>query len=71
LPHARHPRWFSTKPICRRGVLRRSQKVFLMLHTRRHWSPEIRRQMVNLVRAGRDPADLFEASAEEIRNWVL
>jgi transposase len=37
------------------------------------YSPEFRRQMVDLVRAGRDPADLareFEPSAQAIRNWV-
>ena len=35
--------------------------------------PEIRRRRVELVRAGRDPADLareFEPSAQAIRNWV-
>ena len=34
---------------------------------------EFRRQMVELVRAGRDPADLareFEPSSQAIRNWV-
>ncbi len=34
---------------------------------------EFRRQMVDLVRAGRDPADLareFEPTAQSIRNWV-
>ena len=34
---------------------------------------EFRRQMVELVRAGRDPNDLareFEPSAQAIRNWV-
>jgi transposase len=34
---------------------------------------EFRRQMVELVRAGRDPTDLsreFEPSAQAIRNWV-
>jgi transposase-like protein len=36
-------------------------------------APEFRRQMVELVRAGRDPADLaraFEPSAQAIRHWV-
>src|SRR3954453_6056232 len=36
-------------------------------------SPEFRRQMVELVRAGRDPADLareYEPSSQAIRNWV-
>lgn len=34
---------------------------------------EYRRKLVELVRAGRNPADLakqFEASAQSIRNWV-
>ena len=38
------------------------------------YSPEFRRQMVELVRAGRDPADLareFEPSAQAVRNWVV
>ena len=37
------------------------------------YAPEFRRQMLELVRAGRDPADLareFEPSAQAIRNWV-
>ena len=37
------------------------------------YAPEFRRQMIELVRAGRDPADLareFEPSAQAIRNWV-
>ena len=37
------------------------------------YAPEFRRQIVELVRAGRDPADLareFEPSAQAIRNWV-
>jgi transposase len=37
------------------------------------YAPEFRRQMVELVRAGRDPADLareFGPSAQAIRNWV-
>ncbi len=37
------------------------------------YAPEFRRQMVELVRAGRDPAELareFEPSAQAIRNWV-
>ncbi len=44
-----------------------------MPHTRPSYAPEFRRQMVELVRAGRDPADLareFEPSAQAIRNWV-
>jgi transposase len=37
------------------------------------YAPEFRRPIVELVRAGRDPADLareFEPSARAIRNWV-
>lgn len=37
------------------------------------YPPEFRRQMVELVRAGRGPEELareFEPSAELIRNWV-
>ena len=38
------------------------------------YSPEFWRQIVDLVRAGRDPADLareFEPTAQAIRNWVV
>lgn len=41
--------------------------------TRPPYSPEFRRQMSDLIHAGRDPADLareFEPSAESIRAWV-
>ena len=44
-----------------------------MPRTRRPYAPEFRRQMVELVRAGRNPADLareFEPSGESIRHWV-
>ncbi len=44
-----------------------------MPKTRPPYPPEFRRQMVELVRAGRDPTDLsreFEPSAQAIRNWV-
>ncbi len=44
-----------------------------MPKTRPPYSPEFRRQMIELVRAGRDPADLareFEPSAQAIRNWL-
>jgi len=44
-----------------------------MPKTRPAYAPEFRRQMIELVRAGRDPADLareFEPSAQAIRNWV-
>lgn len=41
--------------------------------TRPPYSPEFRRQIVDLARSGRDPSDLareFEPSAQAIRNWV-
>lgn len=44
-----------------------------MPRSRRPYSSEFRRQMVELVRAGRTPEALsreFEPSAEAIRNWV-
>ena len=44
-----------------------------MPKTRPPYSPEFRRQVVDLVRAGRDPADLareFEPSAQAIRSNV-
>ena len=44
-----------------------------MAKTRTPYSPEFRRQMVELVRAGRDPDELareFEPTAQSIRNWV-
>ena len=44
-----------------------------MSKTRPPYAPEFRRQIVDLVHAGRDPADLareFEPSAQAIRNWV-
>src|SRR4051812_37560184 len=37
------------------------------------FAPELRRRMVELVRSGRDPADLareFEPSSQAIRHWV-
>lgn len=37
------------------------------------YAPEFRRQIVDLVRAGRDPDDLareFEPTAQSIRHWV-
>ncbi len=40
---------------------------------RRPYSVEFRRQMVELVRAGRSPEELakeFEPSSQAIRNWV-
>ncbi len=44
-----------------------------MPKTRPPYAPEFRRQMIELVRAGRDPTDLareFEPSSQAIRNWV-
>jgi transposase len=41
---------------------------------RRPYAPEFRRQMVELVRAGREPEELsreYEPSAQAIRNWVV
>lgn len=45
-----------------------------MSNTRPPYAPEFRRQMVELVRAGRCPEELsreFEPSAQAIRNWVV
>ena len=44
-----------------------------MAKTHLPYSPEFRRQIVDLVRAGRDPDDLareFEPTAQSIRHWV-
>ena len=44
-----------------------------MAKIRPPYSSEFRRQMVDLVRAGRDPEDLareFEPTSQLIRNWV-
>ena len=44
-----------------------------MAKTRPPYSPEFRRQIVDLIRAGRDPDDLareFEPTAQSIRHWV-
>ncbi len=41
--------------------------------SRRPYAPAFRREMVELVRSGRTPADLgqeFDPTAESIRNWV-
>src|SRR5437868_15545643 len=44
------------------------------MHKKRpHYAPEFRRQMVELVRAGRSPAELeneFAPTAQTIRKWV-
>ncbi len=45
----------------------------MVARTHPPYAPEFRRQMVELVRAGRDPESLareFEPSAQAIRNWV-
>src|SRR5260370_32210272 len=45
-----------------------------MPRTRAPYSPEFRRQMVELARAGRDPDDLareFEPTSQSIRAWVV
>ena len=44
-----------------------------MAKTRPPYSPEFRRQMVELVHAGRSPEELaqeFEPTAQSIRHWV-
>ena len=44
-----------------------------MAKTRPPYAPEFRRQIVELVRAGRTPEELsreFEPSCQAIRNWV-
>jgi transposase len=48
-------------------------KESTMAKTRPPYTPEFRRQMVELVRAGRSPEELaqeFEPTAQSIRNWV-
>jgi transposase len=48
-------------------------KESTMAKTRPLYTPEFRRQMVELVRAGRSPEELaqeFEPTAQSIRNWV-
>jgi transposase len=52
--------------------LRRKEST--MPRTRPPYPPEIRRQMVELVRVGRSPEELaeeFEPSAQTIRNWLV
>jgi len=44
-----------------------------MLRSGRPYPPEFRRQMVELVHAGRSPEQLareFEPTAQSIRNWI-
>jgi len=48
-------------------------KESTMAKTRPPYTPEFRRQMVELVYAGRSPEELaqeFEPTAQSIRNWV-
>ncbi|HEY2860572.1 MAG TPA: transposase [Terracidiphilus sp.] len=48
-------------------------KKHLSTKKRPPYAPEFRRQMVELIRAGRTPEQLakeFEPSAQAIRNWV-
>jgi transposase len=50
-----------------------SLEVFDMPKTRPAYAPEFRRQMIDLVRAGRDPEQLareFEPTAQSICHWV-
>jgi transposase len=45
-----------------------------MSQSRRRYASEFRRQMVELVQAGRSPEELageFEPTAQSIRNWVV
>ena len=44
-----------------------------MPKSRPPYAPEFRRQMIELVRAGRNPEELakeFEPTAQTIRNWI-
>ena len=44
-----------------------------MAKARPPYTPEFRRQMVELVRAGRSPEELaqeFEPTTQSIRNWI-
>jgi len=55
-------------------TLKLSPEVLLMPRTRVPYTPEFRRQMVDLVRAGRDPDELareFEPTAQSIRTWMI
>lgn len=54
-------------------TLKLSPEVFLKPRSRPPYSPEFGRQMVDLVRAGRNPDDLareFEPTGQSIRCWV-
>src|SRR3977135_1146334 len=50
-----------------------SEEASQMPKTRPPYAPEFRRQMVELIRAGRDPAELareVEPTAQPISHWV-
>jgi transposase len=52
---------------------RSHKEEFIVPRTRPAYPPEFRRQIVELVRAGRSPEELakeFEPSAQTIRTWV-
>ncbi|MGI4940797.1 MAG: transposase [Janthinobacterium lividum] len=54
-------------------ILKLSAEVLLMPRTRPPYSPEFRRQMIDLVRARRSPENLsreFEPTAQSIGAWV-
>lgn len=54
-------------------TIRLVRKEFTIPRTRPLYPPEFRRQMVELVRAGRTPEELareFELSSQTIRNWL-
>ena len=49
------------------------REEFTMPRSHSPYPPQLRRQLVELVRAGRNPEDLareYEPSAQAIRNWV-
>ena len=55
-------------------TLNLSSEVFRYAQDPPPYAPEFRRQMIELVRAGRDPDDLareFEPTSQSIRNWVV
>ena len=59
------PVWWTPEHLCSRSPRCRRRD--------HHYTPEFRRQMVELVRAGRSPEELakeFEPTAQSIRNWV-
>src|SRR5512132_451262 len=59
--------------ICALETMARAGKGASGRRKRAPYAPEFRRQMIELVRAGRTPEELakeFEPSAQAIRNWV-